>query len=119
MALPIVAVTLIGSLVTGFIAGLTNFFATRAGAMLAGAGLMWIAIKGLTTVLGFLVADLNSAISMINAGTGQSTDLAIRMMKLAAYAGLFDAINIVLSGYFAIATITPLRMILSRLNSGA
>lgn len=114
MPLPIVAASLVG----GIVAGIAQFFASRAGAILAGLGLSFIAAKGLSNIIAYVIADLNTALGMISASGvgGIGGNLAQVGLQFAAYAGLFDAINILISGYMAMLSLTTLRVFMARLK---
>jgi hypothetical protein len=117
MPIPL-AFPIIGTLVGGIIAGLTQFFASRGALMLAGLGLTFIGVKGFETFIGFIIADWNTVIGQLNGGgTGVSAGLAQKMVQLAAFAGFFDGLNIVLSGYMAFVSLISVKFIVGRLNS--
>lgn len=63
MALPILAATALGSVV----AGLTQFFASRAGLILAGLGLTFIGVKGFEVLLGTFIQDISIITSGLQA----------------------------------------------------
>jgi hypothetical protein len=115
MALPLIGATLIGSIISGITAAL----ASRAGSMLAAAGLAFISIKGFQTVVGFLVADMQMAMGLLSGLGGSGTGIAGRLMRMAAYIGLFDAINITISGHLAIASVKGFRVMLGRLQGAS
>ncbi|QDF97681.1 hypothetical protein CJ010_14655 [Azoarcus sp. DD4] len=108
MAVPLLAATFIG----GLISGLVQFFASKAGAILVGAGLTLVTAKGLELIVGFMIADFNT---VVGAFSGSSTHWGAIMLKFAAYCGLFDGINIVLAGYMAMAYVKAGRVFLARL----
>lgn len=113
------AIPAIGSLFAGgIIAGLVQFFASRAGMILAGLGLTYIGVKGLETLIGFVVGDINTLVSLLQsqAGSVGGSGLGALMLKFAAFAGLFDGLNIVISGYMAYTSLLGVRFILGRLK---
>lgn len=109
MAIPIVFPAIAGAIVAGF----TQFLASRGAAILAGLGLTFVGVKGFETVIGFAIQDIQQVASQAAGGGGGHSDA---MVQMAAYAGLFDYINIVLSGYSAFASIVGLRFIVGRLK---
>lgn len=120
MPLPIVAATLVGSI----IAGLTQFFASRIGMILAGMGMTYIGVKGMTIVAGYLITDMQGIItwyqSNLGGGVGgQVSSFGMFLFQLAGYAGFFDAVNIIISGYMAYFSLAGLKVVLSRLNGNA
>lgn len=116
MALPLIIPSIAGAVVSA----LVTFVTSRAGMILAGLGLTFVGVKGFETFLGFVVSDINQIMSYSSSlgGTGAATGLAEKMVKLAAFAGLFDAVNIVVSGYMAFASLMGLRFVLARLSNG-
>lgn len=112
MALPAIGMLVAG----GVVAGITRFLASRAGVLLAAFGLTMMGYKGATTFLGYAVDDMRTAVSLVQSmgGTGQMSGLGAKMIQYAAYGGLFDAINILISGYMAYASIAIYRWILAR-----
>lgn len=112
MPLPAIGVMLGG----GIVAGLVQFFASRAGMILAGFGLSLIGVKGLQTFLGFAITDIQTVAGYLQGGGG-SSGLGAKMLQFAAYAGLFDGVNILISGYMAYASLLGVRFILGRLSA--
>lgn len=115
MPLPIVAASFIGAIV----AGLAQFAISKAGLILAGLGLTFIGVKSLEAFIGYVVSDMTQIINLAQtsgAGAGQASHLAATMMQFAAYAGLFDALNIVISGYMAYTSLMSVRFVLGRLK---
>jgi len=117
MPLPIVAASMIG----GIVAGLAQFAASRMGLILAGLGLTFIGVKSLEAFIGYVVADMQQIIQLAQTaagGTGPATiqNLAYHMMQFAAYAGLFDALNIIISGYMAYTSLMSVKFIVGRLK---
>lgn len=117
--MPLPALAPIGaSIAGGLIAGLVQFFATRAGTMLAGLGMTIIGVKAFEAFLGYVVTDIQTIVAAINAGGGGGgghniTALAI---QVAAFIGLFDAVNIVISGYMAAGSLIGMKLVMGRLG---
>lgn len=114
--MPAILVTLIGA----FVSGLTTFFASRAGLILAGMGLTFIGVKGFQTIIGFFINDLNTLVGIVSSSgqaVGNSGNLGQIMMQFAAFAGLFDGLNIIISGYMTFASFIAVRFIIGRLGS--
>lgn len=117
MPLPIVAASMIG----GIVAGLAQFAASKAGLILAGLGLTFIGVKSLEAFIGYVVTDMQQVIALAQGAGGGGggagvSNLANTAIQFAAYAGLFDALNIVISGYMAYASLMSVRFILGRLK---
>lgn len=115
MALPFVAAGLIGGIVTA----LTQFFATRIGVALAAAGLTLIAVKGLETLIGYVITDVQTIVTWLQAfpaGSGVP-GLGAFVVKLLAFAGFWDGLNILLAGYLAVASLAALKVGLARLTA--
>lgn len=113
MAVPIIAT--IGG---GIIAGLVQFFATKAGAILAGLGLTYIGVKGFEAFLGYVISDWQTLSGMLQgqAGNLNGSGAGAIALQFAAFVGFFDAINIIISGYMAFASLLGMRVILARLK---
>lgn len=115
MAIPIIGATLVGSVVAGVSAAL----ATTLGRVLVGTGLTFIAVKGAQTIIGYLVQDINAALAFVSSagggagGTGYA-HLGIVALKMAAYAGLIDYINITVAGMLTVMAFKGLRVVLAR-----
>mgnify|MGYP000852799084 CR=1 FL=1 len=116
MALPAIAATFVG----GIIAGITQFFATRAGTILLGLGVSFIFVKGIEKVSWYVINDMKMIISMLGAGSGGGgggkPNYYEIMFQFAAYAGLFDAINILIGGVFTYVSILQFKAILGRMK---
>jgi hypothetical protein len=118
MALPIVAASFVG----GIVAGLAQFAASKAGLILAGLGLTFIGVKSLEAFIGYVIADMQQVIALAQqaggavGGSAGVSNLAYQAMQFAAYAGLFDALNIVISGYMAYVSLMSVRFIVGRLK---
>jgi len=110
MALPALGLIFGG----GIVAGLVQFFASKAGMILAGMGLTFIGVKGLQTFLGYAITDINTVVQFLGSGGGSSGIGAV-MLQFAAYAGLFEGVNIMISGYMAYASLLGVRFVLGRL----
>jgi len=103
---------------SGLVAGLVSFFASKAGMMLAAFGLTMIAYKGLETFMGFVITDIQTVVAFLNSGGGGGnlSGLGVAMLQFAAYAGLFDGINILISGYLSIGSMVGLKVVLRALR---
>lgn len=101
----------------GVVAGLVSFLASRAGALLAGFGLTIIGVKSFEVFLGYLITDIDALVSMISSGGGGGSGYGALFgyfIQVAAYCGLFDAINIIISGYMASASLIGVKIMLGR-----
>lgn len=112
MALPAIA----AAIGTGLVAGLAQFLTTRAGMILAGLGLTFIGVKGFQTFLGYVITDIQTVAAFLAAGSGSAMSLGQKMLQFAAFAGFFEGLNIIISGYFAYASLLGVRFILGRLQ---
>lgn len=113
--MPVFVASLVGIIVTA----LTQFVASRAGMILAGLGLTFVGVKGFETFMGFVIADINQVTSYVQSAggsAGNASGLGALMVQFAAYAGLFDALNIVISGYMAFASLSGLAFTVRRLS---
>jgi hypothetical protein len=108
MALPVVAAAIIGGVVTA----ITQFFVSRAGSMLVGLGITISIYTGLTRITNFIIADLQTILSSIQgmSGGGSGPDILGYAIQLAAFAGFFDGINIILSGFLTVMGIKAMRV---------
>lgn len=114
MAFPI-----IGGAVAAVVAGLSAFLASRAAWILTGLGVGFFTMKGMQTLAGFVIADMQLVIGAINGGSGSLDNLGhvgVIMAQFAAYVGLFDAINIVIGAYMAAYGLIAMRVVLRRLQ---
>ena len=136
-AIPVLWSTLVGAITAGIVGAMTS----RIGKILAAMGLSYVAITGLQTLIGFFVADLNTAISAYNAiaggisGTGSrgfgaqmrkmaaglicvtgSSGICTKMLKMAAYIWLFDALNITLSAATASLAVRELSVMVKAMR---
>lgn len=106
MAFPMLGASLGGIILTS----LTAFFATKIPVVLGAMGLSYGVMVGLEGITAQLASGLNDAIG--GAGTvswgGQSVDL----VGLAGAAGLFDAANIIVSGFVALVSLQTGRMVI-------
>ena len=110
MALPL----LIPSMAGAVTAGLTAFIASRGAMILAGLGLTFIGVKGFQSVIGYAISGIQGVVS---SASGDGGGLGSQMLQMAAYAGLFDGINIILAAYTAWASLLAVRFIVGRLRS--
>ncbi len=111
MALPIFAASLAGMILSS----LTVFFATRIPVILTSLGLSVVVYAGLSVLAGQIVEGVQSAMS--GAGSISYGGMAVNAMGILGAAGVWDAINIVLSGYVSIATIKASKLALTKLQS--
>lgn len=115
--IPVVAASFIG----GIVSALAQFAISRAGMIIAGLGFTFVGVKSMEAFIGYVVSDMNSIVSMVNgmggaAGPNGIGHLASTMMQIAAYAGLFDALNIIISGYMSYASLVAIRFLVARLK---
>ena len=110
MALPIIAASMGGIILTS----LTAFFATKIPVVLAALGLSYGVMKGMEGVTGTIVQGLQNAIGEGGVVTwgGQTVDL----IGLAGAAGVFDAANIVVSGFAALVAMQSGRVVLKAIS---
>lgn len=118
MPIPVALAPIAASLAGGFIAGIVQFFASRAGTMLAGLGLTFVGVKSFEAFLGFFISDIQFALSFASQGSGGGSgpNYAAIAMQMAAYIGLFDGINIILSGYMAAGSLVGMRVLMGRMK---
>lgn len=116
MPLPVVAASFIG----GITAAIAQFAMSRAGTIIAGLGLTFIGIKSMEVFIGYVVGDMQQVVGMVQGsgggGAGNIGNLGAIALQFAAYAGLFDAINILISGYMSFASLSAMRFIVGRLK---
>lgn len=112
------AIPIISTIGGGIIAGLVQFFASRAGAILAGLGLTYVGVKGFETFIGFIISDFNLIASTLQSQGGSlaGSGAGAIAMRFAAFVGFFDALNIIISGYLSFASLIGMRVILARLK---
>ena len=106
------------SIAGGLIAGLVQFFASRAGTMLAGLGLTYIGVRSWQAFLGYIISDIQLVVNSLpsGGGSGGGYDYAALAIQVASYAGLFDALNIIISGYMAAGSLVGMRVLMGRLK---
>lgn len=109
MALPVIALTLGGSILSG----LTVFFMTKLPQVLAAMGLSAVMYKGLELIMDRVIAGVVQAVGQGGAVVYGGT--TIDMIGMMGSAGLFSAINVILSGYAALFTIKGSKVILRAL----
>ncbi|MFT3758295.1 DUF2523 family protein [Thauera sp.] len=114
MALPLVVTAGIGALLSGLIGAVVS----NAGRILVAFGITFISVKGIETVVSFMIQDIAQISAAFNwsGGSGMGHNFAAAMMQLAVYAGLFDVINILISGYLSIASLRMFRTYVGRLK---
>jgi hypothetical protein len=104
--------------------GLSTFVAGRMWWILAGLGVGFATMKGMQTVAGFIISDMQLAVSgittaagwVMTGGGGGSVNVGLFMVKFAAFCGLFDALNIMIGGFMALYGLIGMRVILRRLT---
>lgn len=104
MPLPIVAATFAGAILSA----LVTFFLTKIPAILAALGLSAVVYKGLSVLTGAFINGISGAVSGASNPTFQGH--VINAIGMLGAAGVFDACNIILSGYVAVATIKTSRV---------
>lgn len=110
---------MIPSIVGAIISGLVQFFSTRAGSIFLGLGLSVVAYTGINGVIQAILGDLQILQNTVNSGagnTGSGVNLGYVMLQLAAYCGLPDSINIVLSGAITKVSIAEGRAFIKRMT---
>lgn len=116
MALPLIA----GGIFSGVLAGLTQFFASKAATMLTGLGVALVVTKGLETIAGAIISDIQQ-ISTIQFTQGGSAMLASPIgtwaWQMMGYGGVIDGVNILLSGYMTYYGFIAMKVVLTRLNA--
>lgn len=102
----------------GIFSGISYFLASRGAWILAALGIGFATMTGMQTIAGYVISDLNLAITAINSSSGSvgTHNVGVFMAKFAAYVGLFDAINIVIGGHMALYGMIGLRVIMRRLT---
>lgn len=106
MALPIIGTTF-GGVIIG---ALTAFFATKIPVILATLGLTFTVYSGLDIFVGNMISAVQTAIS--GSGSISVGGHAVDALGILASAGVFDAVNIILSGYVAVASIKSAKVML-------
>lgn len=116
MALP--AFPLFSAIGAGIVAGLTQFFVSKAGFILAGLGLTFIGVKSFEAFLGYVITDItfiSNQLSGIHVGFGSGATVPV--LQIMAHIGVFDFVNIVVSGYMAAGSILGMKVVLGRLSA--
>lgn len=109
-------------IVAGIVTGLSTFLASRGAWILAGLGVGMVTVTGLEAIAGVVIGDMQQIIAGvqglggISGGAGGGPHPGVVAVKLAAYVGLFDALNIVIGGFMASYGLVGLRVILRRLG---
>ncbi|WP_234087408.1 DUF2523 family protein [Azonexus sp. R2A61] len=109
MALPLIATSLGGMIISS----LTLFFATRLPVILATLGLTAVVYKGIDVFLDQIVGAIQSAMVGGNIPIGNTV---VDGLSILGAAGVWDAINIVLSGYAAVAAIKTAKVSIEALK---
>lgn len=117
MALPLALASIGSSIAGGFVAGLVQFFTTRAGTIIAGLGLTFIGVKSFQAFMGFVVSDIQLIVSaMPSGGGGGGSGIGLLALQVSAYIGLFDAVNIVVSGYMSAGSLLGMKIVMGRMS---
>lgn len=98
MALPLIAASMGGIIITS----LTTFFATRIPVILAAIGLSATVYTGLDIIVDQVISGVQGTIT---GGTVTFGGQSINGLGILGAAGLWDAANIMLSGYVSVAAI--------------
>ena len=105
----------------GVLAGLIQFFTTRAGSILAGLGITMIAVKSFEALVGFILADMIfisgelSSLSVPNL-TGGGDAGFVPVLQIMAHLGLFDFVNIVISAYLSCGSLIGMKIMYGRMK---
>jgi hypothetical protein len=109
MPLPIVAATFAGAILSA----LVTFFLTKIPQILAALGLSAVVYSGLSILTDEFINGVSGAVS--GASNPSFQGHLINAIGILGAAGVFDAINIILSGYVAVAAIKMSRPMLKAL----
>lgn len=109
MALPLVATSLGGLIVTS----LTVFFATRIPVIFSTLGITAVVYKSIDIFIGTMTGAIQGAIQGGSISFGGST---IDGLGILGAAGVWDAVNIVLSGYVTVATVKAAKVSIQALK---
>lgn len=116
MALPLALASIGSSIAGGFVAGLVQFFTTRAGTIIAGLGLTFIGVKSFQAFMGFVISDIQLIVSAMPANGGGGSGIGLLALQVSAYIGLFDAVNIVVSGYMSAGSLLGMKIVMGRMS---
>jgi hypothetical protein len=108
--MPIIFRTIIGL----FVSAAVTFFASKLPGILTAFGLSFTVYKGLQIAVDKVIAGVQSSVAA--GATITAWGHTINGLGFLGAAGVFDAINIVLSGYVAIASVKATKVILSQLK---
>lgn len=111
MALPILGATFGGVIISS----LAAFFATRGMSILASLGITAVVYSGLDQFLSYAISNVATAVS--GGGSISFGGTSIDAMGILGAAGLWSAINIVLSGYATLVTIKASKLIFKGITS--
>jgi hypothetical protein len=108
----------LSSLVGVIVSALVTFFASKGGSVLAGFGLSVVAATGITNLVQAIIGDIATVQAMVNQTPGGGTGFNVGwvMFQFAAYCGLPDAINIVVSGAITKVSIAEGRAFVKRMT---
>lgn len=108
--------------ITGLIArGIAYFFTAKGLTILAGLGLGYSTYVGIDILVDRAVAELLTVMGVIQSqapviigGAGTAFNWAGYMLQMASYAGLFDAIEILLAGFLVANSMGTAKLILNK-----
>lgn len=108
--------------ITGLISrGMAFFFTANGLSILAGLGLGYSTYVGIDVIVDLAISQVTQSINSLESqsqvvvgNSGQSFNWAGYMLKLASYAGLFDALEIVIAGFLVANSMTTFKLILNR-----
>jgi hypothetical protein len=106
MPVPVIAASFAGAILSA----LVTFFLTKIPSILAALGLSVVMYSGLSILTDEFISGISSAV----AGGSNITfeGHIINAVGILGAAGVFDAVNIILSGYVAVAAIKTSRVVL-------
>jgi hypothetical protein len=108
MAAPLIGATLGGIIISA----LTAVFINKIPAILAALGISLVVYKGLDAVFGYVVANIVAAIG--TDGIIGYGGYAVDAFGLIGAAGVWSALNIVLSGYSALLALRAARVVVTK-----
>lgn len=110
------------SVVSAITSGITQFFANRALTVLFGLGLGTFFFVGIERIVTILVADIQAIINTVQSATAVTTpgsdapsyNYASIMLDTISYAGFFEGLDIILSGYLTSISIIGLKLTITK-----
>lgn len=108
--------------ITGLISrGIAYFFTANGLSILAGLSLGYSSYVGIDVLVDLAISQITQTVSAVDSqsqvvvgNTGQAFNWAGYMLKLASYAGLFDALEIVIAGFLVANSMSTFKLILNR-----